>query len=884
MSGLPLAPPRRVLVLGVLAALLLPALWAGSPSATGASTITGETVTAWRTVYIGTDATFTAPDYSYGYLGVDEGIESCQNRQDNPINIPVCRHQIAQGTSQGWIDLRQQPIVDPDARAGVGVAYALTPGCTGQTIPAANKKMTVSAAYERSMIVTNTGGLSYAEIWANATGGRGDLTAGESPTGPQNDHVERWNVSSSTASKTWTKSLDTPAPGNYKALVYSHGKAQRASLLQAAIVEAKVDLKLNSMTFDWTDTSAPTVSFSYRNDAGGALTPIYGADGGHWFRGNFTPVLTPRDDFSCTKDVRVRYDVAHAPAVFDVNRNNDPIVLPYHGPEDVALGLRHAASDRQGNLGWERVQRMGIDTVVPQPDLYVSRWSSPAGRDGWYRSNVDVAVDCWDNTSGCYKAKWWVNGAGITDAYSFPRDHSLTADGRYNFTCTAYDNTYLTASCQTLFVGIDRAAPNVVRAWCKSLTTGVESECLADTAFTSAQRVRLECGDALSGCKELEYRLDNGNWTTYAAPFDVTTDGSHPLELRFRDVAGNEATRSVAVDIDSTAPGTPVVVAEKRYRTDTRPAWSISVSDASGRVKEIRLSVNGAARTPIAPGDPTVRYDYHSSSQGDFCLVAQAIDYAGNLGPASDPVCVMLDWYTPIVNMVTPGWSGATWEGTRIGAPTGSDVIVGWADLSTEAGDSGSGIERHVLGVAFRDGAALTESVDCGPSGGCAYTLKRQRDAPVDPEWYRGIHGARANVADRAGHTAADTGKFYYFTLLSAGAKTGGHAPYAKLWFAKYVGAPDFAGYEIHRSLTPAFQPTSETKIADVADVNATYFEDWGVTAELTYDYRIVYKVRTSPTTIGTYEVSNHYPAQPPGRLSGWYERVTPPSVVVTTQ
>lgn len=878
---LPPAPPRRVLVLGVLVALLLPALWTGSPSAVGASVTSGETVVAYRTVYIGTDTTFTSPDYSYGYLGVDEGIESCENRPDHPINIPVCRHQIAPGTSQAWIDLRQQPIVDPDARAGVGVAYSLTPGCTGQTIPTANKRMTVSAAYERSMIVTNTGGLSFAEIWANATGGRGDLTAGESPTGPKNDHVERWNISSSNAAKTWTKSLDTPATGNYKALVYSHAKAQRASLVQSSIVEAKVDLKLNSMSFDWTDTSAPTVSFSYRNNAGGAITPIVGPEGGHWFRGNFTPVLTPRDDFSCTKDIRLRYDLSQTPVVFDVNRNNDPLVLPFHGPQDTLVSLRHAASDRQGNLGWERVQRMGIDTVVPEPDLYVSRWSSPLGRDGWYRSNVDVAVDCWDNTSGCYKAKWWVNGAGISDAYSFPRDHSLTADGRYNFTCTAYDNTYLTANCQTFFVGIDRAAPSVIRAWCKSITTGVESECLADTAFTSAQQVRFECSDTLSGCKELEYRLDNGNWTTYAAPFNVTTDGSHPLELRFRDVAGNEATRNVAVDIDSTAPGTPVVVPVKVYRTDTRPAWDISVSDASGRVKEIRLTVNGVARTPIAPGNPTVRYDYHSSSQGWFCLVAQAIDYAGNLGPASDQSCVMLDWYTPVVNMGTPGWGRPIHDGVRIEFDS-EDIIVGWADLATSGFDRESGIEHHVLGVAFNDGPALTESTDCGTSGSCTYAFKRERSGPVDPAWYRHIHRADVIMTDRAGLSHDDSETFYYFTLLAAGAKTGGHVPYSKLWFAKYVGQPDFVSYEIHRSLTPGFYPTSSTLLATVTDVNATYYEDWAVTADVTYDYRVVYKVRTSPTTVDTYETSNHYPAQPSGRLSPSM-RITPAGVVAGT-
>lgn len=845
----------------------------------------GETATAWRTIHIGTDETVAAPGFTYGYVGTSEGVQSCQNRNDNPINVPVCRHQIPDGASQTWIDLRQQPIIDPDARAGVGLAYRFVPGCAGQNVPP-GKPVKLTAWYERAVTVTNTGGLSYAEIWAHPTGGRGDVQTAESPpeTGGTNERLELFESSSAAATRKYEKSFDTVA-GEHKALVYSRAHAQRASLVQSSVVESKVSLKLHNVTFDWTDDTVPSVAVSYRRPDGSALTPINGARGGHWFRENFSAVYQTSDDFSCPKTFRLRHDPAHPWAQWDVNRNKDPVVVPYFGDVDGSWWAYTTATDHQGNTGG-RSFLMGVDTTPPEPDAYVTRWTV-AGRDGWYRANVDVAVDCFDATSGCWRVRSWINNGSQATHASFPAERALTSDGRYWFTCAGDDGTYLAAQCEPLWVGVDRVAPGTIRATCRSVTTGATAECVAGKAFASAQEVAFECADATSGCAELEYRLDGGAWTRYAAPFVVSTDGAHPLDLRFLDVAGNAATRSVAVDIDSAAPDMPVVATPEPY-TQMDPKWDVTVSDSVGAVKEIRISVNGVDRAPIAPGNPTVRYTYHPGSQGSFCLVARAVDFADNVGPASDPACVIVDWNEPYVEVRKPSEGTTYWNGEKLGELSIGNVVIGPMGLQSEGWEwqasAPSGIARHKLSVAKADGTVATFTKECGATAWCTLDLFAGQ-WPVDPSWFKAEHRVDAEVTDRAGLGWSDSETFHYFHLLASGAKTPQNRPYVDLWYAKYGGDKPFLHYRIQRS---PYAGASWEGVASITDVNQTRFVDWNVTAEVTYIYRVIPYVDWWP---GGFDeccwsdgTTNEYPASAPAPLYPYDRRTVDPAIVAASQ
>jgi hypothetical protein len=69
--------------------------------------------------------------------------------------------------------------------------------------------------------------------------------------------------------------------------------------------------------------------------------------------------------------------------------------------------------------------------------------------------------------------------------------------------------------------------------------------------YRSPVTVTLQGADDRPGDLALEYRLDGGAWTAYAAPLVVKPDGSHTIEYRATDAAGNRSeagTKSFRID------------------------------------------------------------------------------------------------------------------------------------------------------------------------------------------------------------------------------------------------------------------------------------------------------------------------------------------------
>jgi arabinogalactan endo-1,4-beta-galactosidase len=67
--------------------------------------------------------------------------------------------------------------------------------------------------------------------------------------------------------------------------------------------------------------------------------------------------------------------------------------------------------------------------------------------------------------------------------------------------------------------------------------------------------VTLNASDNQSGVAGTEYKVNDGNWQTYQAPFVVSGEGENVVQYRSTDKNGNvEAAQSVTVKIDKTAP------------------------------------------------------------------------------------------------------------------------------------------------------------------------------------------------------------------------------------------------------------------------------------------------------------------------------------------
>ena len=73
--------------------------------------------------------------------------------------------------------------------------------------------------------------------------------------------------------------------------------------------------------------------------------------------------------------------------------------------------------------------------------------------------------------------------------------------------------------------------------------------------YTSAVNVSLHATDAGSTVAETVYRVNDGAWSVYSAPFAIEVDGVHTLEYYSMDLAGNvESAKKTTVHIDATAP------------------------------------------------------------------------------------------------------------------------------------------------------------------------------------------------------------------------------------------------------------------------------------------------------------------------------------------
>ncbi len=72
--------------------------------------------------------------------------------------------------------------------------------------------------------------------------------------------------------------------------------------------------------------------------------------------------------------------------------------------------------------------------------------------------------------------------------------------------------------------------------------------------FTSPVTVTLT-GAGGEGKLALEYRIGNGPWTAYTAPFQVSADGVTQVQARATDAAGKvSAIETITIKMDATAP------------------------------------------------------------------------------------------------------------------------------------------------------------------------------------------------------------------------------------------------------------------------------------------------------------------------------------------
>ncbi|OLF06820.1 hypothetical protein BLA60_30190 [Actinophytocola xinjiangensis] len=169
--------------------------------------------------------------------------------------------------------------------------------------------------------------------------------------------------------------------------------------------------------------------------------------------------------------------------------------------------------------------------------------------------------------------------------------------------------------------GVDTAAPEVAAV--------VSPEPAESGWHLAAPTVTLTADDgAGSGVATTEYRIDGGDWTAYTEPFTVPGDGTHTVEYRGADRAGNSSpVGQVEVKVDATAPALAVTGLTDGvtygHSEDRIVDWT-ATDDGSG-VGEVAATLDGQ---PVAKG-ATVALP--GLALGEHTLVVRAPDTAGHV-------------------------------------------------------------------------------------------------------------------------------------------------------------------------------------------------------------------------------------------------------------
>ena len=180
-----------------------------------------------------------------------------------------------------------------------------------------------------------------------------------------------------------------------------------------------------------------------------------------------------------------------------------------------------------------------------------------------------------------------------------------------------------------------------------------------------------------SGIASTEYKLDGAAaWTTYSGAFQVTGDGSHTLEFRSTDLAGNvEATQSITFNVDATGPvitiTTPAVGAD--YLIDAAVNAAYTCIDA--------LSGTATCNGTVANGSAL-----DTATVGTHTFSVSATDLAGN--PASLSRTYNVHWpFTgflrdPLKN-AAPGKYVLAMPARRSTSCSSSAATAGWTSWPT---------------------------------------------------------------------------------------------------------------------------------------------------------------------------------------------------------
>ena len=280
------------------------------------------------------------------------------------------------------------------------------------------------------------------------------------------------------------------------------------------------------------------------------------------------------------------------------------------GQGSVVIDYRSTDKATPANQETFKSTTVKIDTVAPAVT------ATQAGD-----TTKTVTVTATDATSGVASIQYQVDTDTTWKTYSAPL--TFDAPGTYAVRYRATDNAGNVTNGQTEVVvpkPVETAKPTV------SVTTTPAAANGRSNWFTSPVTVTL-AGAGGEGKLSVEYRIGNGVWTAYTAPFQVTDDGVTVVQARATDAAGKtSAVETLTVKKDATSPKvivTGIRDGKKLTVADVRTA-RVSAEDSTSGVAEQVITLDGEVVTSPVDLDALLLLS------GKHRLKVTVLDVAGN--------------------------------------------------------------------------------------------------------------------------------------------------------------------------------------------------------------------------------------------------------------
>lgn len=226
-----------------------------------------------------------------------------------------------------------------------------------------------------------------------------------------------------------------------------------------------------------------------------------------------------------------------------------------------------------------------------------------------HNAAVPITVIAADNASGVDTVEYRVDNGQwkllpIADRtqgrYSTTWEPTLADNGPHRVDFRAWDKVENASAAVSagFVVQMDAVPPVTV------IAVGGPKYELPDRIFVNGSTViTLTATDNFSGVAKTEYSIDDEPWTSYA-PFSIAAEGSHLIEYRSEDNAGNRETeKTLNVVVDNTPPVTSISASDPLIEGVVNAVslgtfFTLSSIDALSGVMTITYRIDGGAWEP----------------------------------------------------------------------------------------------------------------------------------------------------------------------------------------------------------------------------------------------------------------------------------------------